>query len=828
MLRVGSLETCQRWLVGVWLLVLVCSGVTAARAQGTRDDYARSASLDRWNSHRVYRTRIEPQWMPGEPRFRYRVEIGRGKFETVWVDAERGERRVETDQERGDRSSGELQPLTFEQRSGDNGAESAITFVNEWSEAVEIFWVTREGGERSYGELPAGDRRQQHTFAGHVWRVADKRGGTRAWFVAENSPALAKIGERSVIPRPARAAGRDRRGRGGDGGGRSPDLRWRVVVEQHNLLLEPLNDGVSADAGKSSAAKPQLGERVPLTNDGSAADFYAGPIVWAPSGKHFVAWQTKAVESRKVHLIESSPKDQTQPKLHSFDYAKPGDPLPQRRPRLFAVEQRRATPLDDSLVENSWSVEDIRWRPDSQEFTFVYHQRGHQLTRVQAVHAETGVARLVIEERAKTFFDYAHKQFLHWLDKTNEAIWMSEREGWNHLYLYDAATGQVKNPITRGSWVVRGVERVDEERRQVWLRVSGCRAEEDPYHVHLARVDFAGENFTVLTAGDGMHQWKFSPDGRYLVDTWSRVDQPPVTELRSAEDGRLIVELERGDASELWEAGWRPPERFVAKGRDGLTDIHGIVIRPTNFDPARKWPVIEHIYAGPQSAFTPKEWSLQLGLRQLAELGFVVVQMDGMGTSHRSKAFHDVCHTNLGDAGFPDRIAWIKALGAKYPELDLQRVGIYGGSAGGQNALRAVLAHGDFYRAAAADCGCHDNRMDKVWWNELWMGWPLGPHYAEQSNVTQAHRLSGELLLIVGELDRNVDPASTMQVVDALVRADKDFELLIIPGAGHGAAESPYGKRRRMDFFVRKLLGKEPRNEGGRVKEEGGRVKSEG
>ena len=195
----------------------------------------------------------------------------------------------------------------------------------------------------------------------------------------------------------------------------------------------------------------------------------------------------------------------------------------------------------------------------------------------------------------------------------------------------------------------------------------------------------------------------------------------------------------------------------------------------------------------------------------MAELGFIVVQIDGMGTSNRSKAFHDVCWKNLGDAGLPDRIAWIKAAAAQYPYLDLSRVGIYGGSAGGQSAVGALLAHGDFYKVGVADCGCHDNRMDKIWWNELWMGWPVGPHYAEQSNVTNAHKLSGKLLLIVGELDHNVDPASTMQVVNALIKADKDFDLLVVPGGGHGIAESPYGTRRRSDFFVRHLLGVEPR-----------------
>ncbi|HZN66446.1 MAG TPA: S9 family peptidase, partial [Tepidisphaeraceae bacterium] len=261
------------------------------------------------------------------------------------------------------------------------------------------------------------------------------------------------------------------------------------------------------------------------------------------------------------------------------------------------------------------------------------------------------------------------------------------------------------------------------------------------------------------------------------------------------------------DVSEWTAAGGRFPHRFVAKGRDGVTDIYGIIHRPRDFDPSRRYPVIESIYAGPQSAHVPKSFRARHGQQRLADRGLIVVQIDGMGTSHRSKQFHDVCWKNLGDAGLPDRIAWMKAASAKHPEMDLSRVGVYGGSAGGQNALGALLFHGDFYDAAVADCGCHDNRMDKVWWNEQWMGWPVGPEYAASSNVTHAHKLQGKLMLIVGELDRNVDPASTMQVANALVRADKDFDLLVIPGAGHGAGSGPYGRRRTEEFFVRHLLG---------------------
>jgi dipeptidyl aminopeptidase/acylaminoacyl peptidase len=359
--------------------------------------------------------------------------------------------------------------------------------------------------------------------------------------------------------------------------------------------------------------------------------------------------------------------------------------------------------------------------------------------------------------------------------------------------------------------VVRGVESINDQRREIVFRLGGIDPKEDPYHVHYARASYDGGTIIRLTRGDGTHQVRFSPDHRFLIDSYSRVDLGPIHELRRTSDGELICELERADLTSLRAAGWRPPERFVAKGRDGQTDIYGIIHRPTTWDPVKKYPVIEEIYAGPHGAHVPKSFSAYRPAQELAELGFIVVQIDGMGTSYRSKAFHDVCWRNLGDSGFPDRIAWIKAAAAKDPSMDLRRVGIYGASAGGQSALRALLAHGEFYHVGVAVCGCHDNRMDKVWWNELWMGYPVGPHYADQSNVTQAHRLQGKLLLIVGELDRNVDPASTMQVVNALIKADKDFDLLVIPGGGHGIG-GPYGWRRLQDFFVRHLWGKEPRH----------------
>jgi dipeptidyl aminopeptidase/acylaminoacyl peptidase len=352
------------------------------------------------------------------------------------------------------------------------------------------------------------------------------------------------------------------------------------------------------------------------------------------------------------------------------------------------------------------------------------------------------------------------------------------------------------------------VERVDEPNRTILFTASGRNPGEDPYFLHWYRVGFDGTGLTELTPEKANHQGRLSPKGDYLIDTASTVEAAPVHILRRTSDGKLMAVLEKADVADLAAKGFRAPEPFVAKARDGKTDIYGIVYRPSNFNPRRRYPIVENIYAGPQDSFVPKSFAAYRGMAALAELGFVVVQIDGMGTRNRGKAFHDVAYKNLADAGFPDRILWMKALAAKYPYVDISRVGVYGTSAGGQNSTGALLFHPEFYKVAVSSCGCHDNRMDKIWWNEQWMG-PMGPHYAEQSNITNAAKPQGKLMLFVGEQDHNVPPESTYRLVDALVKANKDFDFLVLPGADHTDG-GPYGERKRRDFFVRHLLGAEP------------------
>lgn len=548
-----------------------------------------------------------------------------------------------------------------------------------------------------------------------------------------------------------------------------------------------------------------------LSVDGSEANPYrlaAG--AWSPDSTKLAVYLVRLGQHRSIAYIESSPADQVQPKSSRIEYAKPGDVLDIPQPVLFDMAAFKQISIDTALFANPYQMTPINWRKDSRAFFFEFNQRGAQAYRVIEVDAVSGKPRAIINEEASTFFCYYSKRFSHHVDDGKELIWMSERDGWNHLYLYDGASGAVKNQITKGPWVVRSVAKVDDKKRQIWFSASGMHPGKDPYYLHWFQINFDGTELRPLTGNNEVtHSLAFSNDMQYFVDTYSRYNLPPIVELRRTQDLALVATLEKGDPGKLTPLNWKAPEPFVAKARDGKTDIWGLIYRPTNFDASKKYPVLEYIYAGPHDSFVPKIFSAAHPMQAMAELGFVVVQMDGMGTSNRSKAFHDFCWRNIGDAGFPDRILWHKAAAAQFPWYDLSRLGIYGHSAGGQNSLGALLFHGDFYKAAASSAGCHDNRMDKISWHEQWMGWPVGPEYVASSNVEHAAKLKGKLLLAVGEMDTNVDPASTMQVVNALIKANKTFDLLVLPGANHGNW-GEYYDRKRADFFVREVMGNSP------------------
>ena len=763
---------------------------TVSRAQGTMADYDRASAIRNKYQGLGINIAERANWIDQTSRFWYRKAV-KGGNEFVLVDAETLVKKPAFDHEKlaAALSAASAQKLTalslpFTSISFDD-SERGVQFV-----AFGSTWRCDLGDYscKKTGSAPTGFQNRPPADDTPSEFVNDVVDG-----VADLSPQPGQRGQGS----------QDSRGSNDNQKEASPDGKWEAIIQNFNVFIRP--------KGKTDA--------VGLSSDGSEGNYYTfSSIAWSPDSKRLVAYRVRPGYRRQVHYVESSPADQLQPKHSTRDYAKPGDALDVAQPVLFEIDTRKQLIIDNSLFPNPYSLSNSSWRKDSHAFTFEYNQRGHQAYRIIEIDAATGKARALINEEPQTFFSYraltgnlreTGTRYRNDLSDGREIIWASERDGWRHLYLYDGTTGKLKNQITSGNWIVRAVDKVDEEKRQIWFEASGMYPGKDPYFSHYYRVNFDGSGLTALTEADGTHSAVYSSHMKFYIDLWSRVDLAPIAELRRVEDRKLLLELERGDISELTKAGWRPPEVFTAMGRDGKTDIWGIIVRPTNFDPSKKYPVIENIYAGPQGSFTAKAFSVVNPMQALAELGFIVVQMDGMGTANRSKAFHDVAWRNLGDAGFPDRILWHKAVAAKYPYYDISRVGIYGTSAGGQSSTGGMLFHPEFYKAAVSNSGCHDNRMDKVWWNEQWMGWPLGPHYAASSNVDNAYRLEGKLLLVVPEMDTNVDPSSTLQVVNALIKAHKKHDLLFVPGANHGAG-GPYTSRMLYDFFVHHLLGVEP------------------
>jgi dienelactone hydrolase len=801
----------------------------------------------------VYKSQIVPHWFEGDAYFWYVNQLADSRREYVLVDARQGHRRLAFDHQRlaaaleklgGQAVDAErlalaaLRFLPAEQAvefdwsrrpyrcdlqsyqltpagalaadsprdaaiedirpiSSETGAETELTVANQTAGPVELFWLDAQGRRRSYGKIDPGQEHRQHTYEGHVWEAVDQRGEL-------------------VLRVRAHAAGRHVEITPASADGRQSPRRQRSRDEDRP---RPHDENCSPAAGPQPSAfvrdhnvwwrEAEQGDEIPLSEDGTADRPYVSPQV-SPDGHSVVAFRVEPGDDHRVHRIESSPSGGGRARLHSNAYPLPGDKLTTHQLHLFLPAERRR--LHPEIEPFDFGRPNVRWRKDGRRLLVEKADRGHQRFQLLEVDSHTGTVRPIIDERSETFVWTAHRHdippILTWLSQTEEVIYASERDGWRHFYLVNLDTAAAC-PITAGPWVVRGIDRVDEERRELWFRACGRNPDQDPYLMHYYRVNFDGSGLVALTESDGHHRIQLSPGGEFLIATHSRIDRPPVHELRRTSDGALVCLLEQADASQLEHGGWRSPEVFVAKGRDGQTDIWGIICRPRDFDPARKYPVIEHIYAGPHGAFVPKSFSTRLMYHGLTELGFVVVQIDGMGTAHRSKVFHDVCWHNLKDAGFPDRILWHRAAAERYSWYDAQRVGIYGVSAGGQNAAAAVLFHPEFYKAAVAACGCHDNRMDKASWNEQWMGYPVGPHYAECSNIDHAHRLAGELLLIVGEMDSNVPPESTLRLADALVRSGKDFDLMVVPGGGHGLGGA-YGERRMKDFFVRHLHRVEP------------------
>ncbi len=604
----------------------------------------------------------------------------------------------------------------------------------------------------------------------------------------------------------------------------SPDKAQAAFVKDHNLFV-----------------RTGGGQEVQLTSDGSADFFYAEPfgspivaagllkgpvaanfqrpaIKWSPDSKQILTYRINAEKAKQYHLLQSVPLDGSiRPKLYSYVHGGPGDDeCALAYPVIIDVASGAQIPLEIEPQEHLYYGAPGTWtywtKGDDPRIIWLKSMRERRSFQVLEVDPKTGNTKVLFEESTP------HNQGLSpvkVLGDGQEILWMSQRDGWMHLYLYDGKTGALKNRVTSGPFVVRDIEWVDEKNRVVYFTACGKEEGRDPYYRHLYSVNLDGSDMKLLTPEDAEHAVSISPCGEFFVDTYSRVDLAPKTVLRKT-DGALVLVLEEADIELLLATGWIFPEPFKAKARDGITDIYGVIFRPSSFDSKKSYPVIEGNYAGPQRIRTPKAfgdngsnefWQDQA----IAELGFIVVTVDGFGMAYRSLPFQDYAFKNLGDGGFPDHITAYRQLADRYPYMDLNRVGIYGGSAGGYGAARALLAHPDFYKVGVAWAGNHDHRIGKAGWVERYMGRHLGPHYAEQSNWVQAKNLVGKLLIMHGEMDENVSPAASLRLANELIEANIDFDFLLIPNGVHGSARThPYVVRRRWDYFVRNLLGLEP------------------
>ncbi len=597
----------------------------------------------------------------------------------------------------------------------------------------------------------------------------------------------------------------------------SPDRRFSAFVRDHNVWVRVQATGeqiqLSRDGERFYDYATPLPSPTLMVQQGTEDVVQAPAVFWSPDSKKIATYVMDQRDFPRLTMVQSAPPDQFRPRSFSYAYPLAIDyEVPTSRLVIFDVERRRQIPVAaPALTMLYYGGPSVEWDADSAHFQYREVTRGYTRVQLRRADADTGAVRTIIDERDTPLVG-SYLLVSRAFNGGKEVIWSSERDGWNHFYLYDAETATLKNRLTRGEWVIRSIGRVDEKARILYFTASGREPGRDPYLRHLYRVSLDGTGLTLLTPEDADHDVSFSSDGAYFVDSYSRADLPTVSVVRRAADGTVTQELERADVSRLQAMGWKAPEPFKAKAADGRTDLYGLIWRPTNFDPKKKYPVIENIYTGPHGAFVPKTFAAYRHPQQaIAELGFITVFVDGRGTAYRSKAFRDTSYRNLGGgAGGEDHIAVFKQMAAKHPYMDLGRAGVWGHSAGGYDSTHAILTHPEFYKAAVSSAGCHDNRMDKAVWNEQWMGWPVEKHYEEQSNYTLAKHLQGKLLLIHGDVDENVPLAATVKLVDALVSANRDFELLIMPNRSHALGSDPYVVRRRWDYFVRNLLGVEP------------------
>ena len=772
------------------IAAIAASPAGAQQKQLTTEDYARAESLLPWNAVKLaFHLDVAPRWIAGSDRFWYRSE-GPGGKEFVLVDPARNTSQAAFDHEK---------------------LAKAIS--------------TAAGKSYEANKLPFDSIEFDTAGQGIKFSVEDVRWtcDLKTYACEKSSEAVVKAGPGEVL---------------------SPDNKWAAFVRNHDLYL------------RSVATK----EGVRLTSDGAEFDDYASlpesdtsaisdrildkgaaaariNVMWSPDSRKLLTYkldQTKVRNSYLVQAVAPGAIGTARPVLYSYRFPFPGDKeVAMAKLFVFDVAGKARVALDVPPIPvtfmTPFDFKFVWWNKDGSQIDLLQRDRWWKTFSFGVIDAKTGEFRKIVEEHAATQIDlnpgFGGEPLVKSLGDGAEVVWFSERDGWGHLYLHDGKTGQLKNRITSGPWLVREIVNVDEKNRRIYFIAEGREEGSDPYLRHLYRVNLDGSDLQLLTPEDADHNVTFSPTGAYFVDTYSRVDLAPVSVLRSA-DGKQVRELERADLTRLLAAGWKYPEPFHAKADDGVTDIYGAIFRPSNFDPSKKYPILDSIYPGPQHGRVPKtiadpggkipDSCIDIyGMEQsFAELGFIVVTVDGRGTPFRSKAFHDFSYGKLGDAGgLEDHVAAIKELGARYSYLDLDRVGIYGHSGGGFASVRAMLAYPDFYKVAVSSAGEHDMRGYIAEWGEKYQGPVDTTDYDEASNPALALKapLKGKLLLAWGDMDDNVPPALELQLISSFIRKNEDFDTLVLPNRNHlSSMIDPYFIRRRWDYFVRNLLGAEP------------------
>jgi dipeptidyl aminopeptidase/acylaminoacyl peptidase len=732
----------------------------------TAEDYQRAESfLSRNIQDLVYGLEVSPTWIEESHDFWYRINTREGKRFLI-VDPDKKQKEPVFDHEKLARALSEKTEKSY--GSGELPFDS-FKFVDKERKKIEFeaekkIWIvdleTYEATSREMGE-------------------SEKREGRRESQeeVSPDGEYVAFAKDNDLVIRSTKTGRETRLSRSG-----KPLYAYAADLDWYNLI------------------EGENGER--------ASNFSAE---WSPDSKKIFTQILDLRTARKMYLLNSVEEDY-RAKLYSYYRASPGDEnIPYLVPVIFDIDKKKKVVVDIPPIPH-FVQHDFQWFEDGQKLYAWVFDRGYKGVNVYEIDAETGQTRIVARDENETCVGTEIARY-EVLPKRGKLLITSEKDGWNHLYLYDWKTARMENQLTKGEFVVLDIEHVDEERGIVYFTAVGREEGEDPYLVHLYRVNLDGSDLQNLTPEFAYHGISLAPDKSYFVDNYSRAGLPTKSVLRSLEDGAVVMDLEKADVQDVLDRGWAYPESFCVKAGDGETDIYGLIWKPTDFDTSKKYPVIDQCYTGPHGITTPKTFrrALMSSANSLAELRFIVITVDGRGTAQRSKVFHDFSYRNLG-RGCEDHIPAILQLAEKYPYMDIDRVGIYGHSAGGYDTARALLQWPDFYKVGVSSAGNHDHRMAKAWWPEQYMGYPVGEFYEEQSNVNKAGNLKGKLLLVHGAMDDNVNPASTIRLVDALIKNNKDFDLIIIPPSRHGyrGVYSDYVVRKRWDYFVKHLHAVDP------------------